>query len=144
MSSTFDVELASVRTALAAALAVKGAGHIYQRPDELDYDDETDTWIRRRAGSCCYAEAVFDDDDTVVDWVPSCLWGHVMVTLGAEVGDLRRWNACAINSVEVELPWGSELITAAARSSQEVQDSGNSWAAAVQEFERVIAREVGA
>lgn len=139
MNAGLEVEVASVRTALAAALAEKGPDYVYDRPEILRYDDESDKTYKDTSPGCVYLAPVFDEDDTVVDHVPSCLWGHVLLTLGMDKDELLKHNEDeGISSSSIPVPWQSEVISAAAAEAQMIQDGGGTWAAAVAKFEATL------
>jgi hypothetical protein len=140
----FDVELASVRTALASALAEKGEDYVYERPEILQYDDDEDRWFKSKSDGCVYLEPVFDEDDTITGYVPSCLWGHVLLTLGITKEELLEHEDECIDWDGMPVPWSSALISAAASEAQDIQDGGGTWSRAVKAFEDVVDKRAGA
>lgn len=143
MTEINEVELASVRLALAAAVAEKGEDYVYEKPQVLRYDDVTDEWYKDEADGCLYLAPVFDADDKVTDYVPSCIWGHALLTLGMDAEVLLEHNEeFGIGAPDMPRPWTDKLITEAARDAQFAQDSGRPWGEAVKAFERTI-KETG-
>lgn len=150
--TTIETELASVRLALAAAIAEKGEGYVYHEPMFPVYDDESDESRLELSGQCEYVEPVFNGDGTVTEWVPSCLWGHVLHTLGVPISVMRSEGE-QIDALDY-LPWASEQISKAARASQVVQDAAiqgkstpgyrpedHTWGKAVEAFEDTLRKQ---
>lgn len=139
MTEIDKVELASVRVALAAAVAEKGADHIYEKPQMLWYDDDLDEFVKGEPVGCVYLAPVFDKDDTVKDYAPSCIWGHALLTMGVTVDELLPHNEDeGIGSAGMPVPWTDRGISKAAEEAQRVQDMGGTWGAAVAAFDETI------
>lgn len=129
-----EEELQAVREQLRLALEKKGEGYVYTEPLVPFFNEETGETELMRADECQYTEP--DGDGGLR---ASCLWGHVLVGLGFEIDALSKMEGAGI--ADLGVPWNDEVISAAAKCSQQVQDRGWSWGAAVEVFEAVIRDE---